>query len=79
MGHKTTNAAKWYPEIKDHCPNVPILLVGTKIDLRGDSTTITQLREKGLAVISYQQGFQFANEIGAVKYMECSSYKKIGP
>ena len=57
MGHKTTNAAKWYPEIKDHCPNVPILLVGTKIDLRGDSTTITQLREKGLAVNHINKDF----------------------
>ena len=70
--------AKWYPEIKRHCPNVPILLVGTKIDLREDTTAITQLREKGLAVISYQQGSILASEIGAIKYMECSALKKIG-
>merc|ERR1711862_524800 len=23
--------AKWYPEINHHCPNVPILVVGTKL------------------------------------------------
>ncbi|PIK57189.1 Chain A, Rac1 P29s Mutant, partial [Apostichopus japonicus] len=27
---------KWYPEIRHHCPNTPIILVGTKQDLRGD-------------------------------------------
>ena len=70
--------AKWVIEIKDHCPNVPFLLVGTKIDLREDTTTTSALSERGLAVISYQQGSQLANEIGAIKYMECSSLNQIG-
>ena len=25
---------QWIPEIKDHCPDTPIVLVGTKLDLR---------------------------------------------
>ena len=28
--------SKWAPEIRHCCPNTPIILVATKIDLRGD-------------------------------------------
>lgn len=31
---------KWHPEVKHFCPNVPIVLVANKKDLRNDSTTI---------------------------------------
>ena len=27
---------QWYPEIKKYCPNIPIVLVGCKMDLRND-------------------------------------------
>lgn len=31
---------KWIPEVKHFCPNVPIILVGNKRDLRYDPDTI---------------------------------------
>lgn len=31
---------KWIPEVKHFCPNVPIILVGNKRDLRFDPYTI---------------------------------------
>ncbi|GFY37286.1 ras-like GTP-binding protein Rho1 [Trichonephila inaurata madagascariensis] len=34
---------KWYPEIEKYIPNVPIVLVGNKMDLRSDENTINEL------------------------------------
>ncbi|KAL5481838.1 hypothetical protein EMCRGX_G022091 [Ephydatia muelleri] len=65
--------AKWFPEVNHHCPNTPIVLVGTKMDLREDQQTIETLKAKRLAPISYPQGLQLQKEIGAAKYMECSA------
>lgn len=31
--------AKWYTEIRYYCPETPIVLVGTKMDLRDDPVT----------------------------------------
>ena len=71
-------SAKWYPEVSHHCPNTPLLLVGTKLDLREDTETINRLREKNLAPVSFEQGMQKQKEINAVKYMECSALTQKG-
>ena len=70
--------AKWYPEVHHHCPEVPIVLVGTKLDLREDKDTIDKLKEKHLAPISYTQGLAMAKDTGAVKYLECSAITQKG-
>jgi len=41
--------------VSHHCPNTPIILVGTKLDLRDDKETMEKLKEKRLAPISYPQ------------------------
>lgn len=64
---------QWNPEVSHHCPNTPVILVGTKLDLRDDKETIEKLKEKRLAPITYPQGLQMMKEIGAVKYLECSA------
>ncbi|KAK9455988.1 P-loop containing nucleoside triphosphate hydrolase protein [Dipodascopsis uninucleata] len=69
---------KWYPEISHHAPNTPLILVGTKLDLREDKETIDKLKEKRMNPISYQQGLQMAKEIHAVKYLECSALTQKG-
>ena len=65
--------AKWYPEIEHHAPNVPIILVGTKLDLREDRGTTEALRTKRMEPVSYEQALQVSRDIGAHKYLECSA------
>ncbi|KAJ8036919.1 Ras-related C3 botulinum toxin substrate 1 [Holothuria leucospilota] len=70
---------KWYPEVSHHCPNTPVILVGTKLDLRDDKETIAKLGERNLRPISYpQQGLQMQKEVNAVKYLECSALTQKG-
>ncbi|KAA0202479.1 hypothetical protein HAZT_HAZT005387 [Hyalella azteca] len=77
--------AKWYPEVRHHCPSTPIILVGTKLDLRDDKDTLEKLKDKKLQPISYPQvkrvnfqGLSMAKEVGAVKYLECSALTQKG-
>lgn len=65
--------AKWYPEIDHHAPNIPIILVGTKLDLREDPGTLEALRQKRMEPVSYDQALVCAKEIKAHKYLECSA------
>jgi len=69
---------KWYPEINHHAPNIPIILVGTKLDLREDTETILKLQQKDLKPIPYTEGLQMAKEINAVRYLECSALTQKG-
>lgn len=68
-----TLPAQWYPEIEHHAPGVPIILVGTKLDLRDDPEVREQLRQRKMAPIQYEQAVQVAKDIKAVKYLECSA------
>ena len=70
--------AKWIPEVRHHCPNVPILLVGTKLDLRSNDEVLKKSKESRLVPISHERGKNLAKEVGAIKYMECSALEKVG-
>jgi GTPase SAR1 family protein len=50
------------------------ILVGTKKDLRNNFETIQTLESKKQKPITYDQGKQLAQEIGAVNYWECSAF-----
>lgn len=41
--HAENIPEKWTPEVKHFCPNVPIILVGNKKDLRNDEHTRREL------------------------------------
>ena len=53
--------------------SVPILLVGTKVDLREDAAAVAGLAERRLAPVTYPQGLAMTRTIGAVQYVECSA------
>lgn len=71
-------STKWCPEIKHHCPDAAILLVGTKIDLREDKDVLNQLAANNLAPVKREQGVKMASKIRAVKYLECSALTQRG-
>nr|WEL12737.1 Ras-related C3 botulinum toxin substrate 1A [Halisarca dujardinii] len=70
--------AKWYPEVSHHCPGTPIILVGSKMDLREDKETLQDLKFKNKAPLTYPQGLKLSKDIGAVKYLECSAFTQKG-
>lgn len=70
--HVLNYAFKWYPEVAHFCEGTPLILVGTKIDLRRDDQTRRMLSAQGQVPVSTEQGANVAKEIGA-KYVECSA------
>ncbi|CAF1044939.1 unnamed protein product [Rotaria sp. Silwood1] len=69
---------KWTPECKHFCPNVPIVLVGNKKDLRNDETTKRELMKMKQEPVRSEAGRNMAEKIGAVGYLECSAKTKEG-
>jgi len=70
--------SKWSPELQHHAPGVPVVLVGTKCDLRADESMSRNLASRGMQMTKVEEGEQIAKEIGAVKYCECSSLTQEG-
>lgn len=69
---------KWTPEVKLFCPNVPIILVGNKKDLRNDPNTIRDLAKMKQEPVKPQEGRAMAEKINAFAYLECSAKSKEG-
>ena len=73
-------------ELARHSPGVPVLLVGTKLDLRSDEPTLAYLKQKGfqkglqkeLVPITFEQGAELAKQLGYVAYRECSALTQEG-
>jgi len=63
---------QWFPEVAHFCEGTPLILVGTKTDLRRDDQTRRMLGAQGQAPVSAEQGQSVAREIGA-RYIECSA------
>ncbi|KAH9490791.1 hypothetical protein Btru_047003 [Bulinus truncatus] len=72
---------KWIPEIRKYCPNTPVILVGTQIDLRDESPPTKPQRSttKGPPVfIGTKEGVHAASKMNLDCYVECSSLTEAG-
>ncbi|KAF6025680.1 Rho1 [Bugula neritina] len=69
---------KWTPEVRHFCPNVPIILVGNKKDLRNDPNIISDLKKMKQEPVKTEQGRAMADSINAFGYLECSARNKEG-
>ena len=70
--------ANWYPEIKHFAQAAPIILVGTKIDLREDRSTLAELAKHGKEPIATSEGYKLAKELGMTAYYEASALRGKG-
>ncbi|XP_047480974.1 ras-related protein ced-10-like [Penaeus chinensis] len=59
-------SSKWLPELKQHCPKAPVVLVGTKKDVRN------------LNVLSPRDGKKLCKKCSLSKYVECSAKTQEG-
>lgn len=60
--------------MRHHCgPDVPIILVGTKVDLREDPETLSELAKDGKTPLKFVDGLKLQKKINAEKYIECSA------
>lgn len=80
---------KWFPEIKHNtnfenmelfhqCGKYPVLLVGTKYDLRDDEHEQDRLKELNLDFVSKTEIDQMVNKCGFMGYVECSAATQFG-
>jgi Ras-related C3 botulinum toxin substrate 1 len=69
---------KWFPEIRHHCPDAPIVLFATKLDLREDEQILRRLKEKDQSPITNEMGKKLQQEVGAVGFGECSALTQKG-
>lgn len=63
----------WKPELNQHASGVPIMLVGTKADLRDDAGAVAELEGKSQTPVTEAEAKELQKQIGAVTYVECSA------
>lgn len=67
-------ASRWAPEVRRHgAAAVPLLLVGTQLDLREDVQVLIRLAQSRERPVSTEEGRRLAQELGAVGFAECSA------
>ncbi|VDD91108.1 unnamed protein product [Enterobius vermicularis] len=66
---------KWIPEIKLQCPKPKFVIIGLQADLRHTlKNTFAGDKNEPIAT---DEGQKLAKELGAIKYVECSTQAKV--
>ena len=76
----------WISEVRQHLPDTPILLVGTKVDVRNNNPSSPQIPKTNKTSAAPPKtpaefsspihGHALAEAIGAEKYVECSAFSQ---
>jgi small GTP-binding protein len=69
------NVPKWVEEIRDYT-SAPIILVGTKVDLRNDEEVMQKLKKSNtsIEIISTDEAKALTRKLKIPTYIECSSF-----
>jgi len=67
------NVTEWVAEVRKECPKTPIVLVGTKSDLRKNEDLLKELEANGKPAVLRHEVTKLMEEIGAYDYVECSA------
>jgi len=66
----------WFPEISEHCPGTPFILVGLNSDLRDEFEQNSEsFRSQGMEPVSTAKGMEMMMKINACAYFESSNQK----
>lgn len=68
---------KWISEIKTFCADVPVILVGCKVDLRKDQRIVSQLANFNQHPVTTEEGIEMAKKIQAKYYFETSATSRL--
>nr|CAD7198689.1 unnamed protein product [Timema douglasi] len=63
----------WYPEIRQHCDNTPVILCGCQSDMRNDIETISSLAKMRRIPVTSEQAVTVSRTVGATTYVETSA------
>nr|NP_001134434.1 Ras-like GTP-binding protein Rho1 [Salmo salar]ACI67495.1 Ras-like GTP-binding protein Rho1 precursor [Salmo salar] len=66
---------KWIPEVRHFCPSVPLMLIGTKLDLRPDDYTPLPPNSKEKPMVTHKEGLEQAQHCEAAHFYEVSALK----
>jgi len=69
---------KWLPEIaNENLSHVPVIIVGTKLDIRDDDDEVRKLAKRGIDVVTNEMGVELKEKINAFDYIECSALTQV--